>query len=91
MLSAYGGLSLRGSSPLNYEDWFGLWLNLDRVRYQRAIEAAIGLSAALTAEELPPGYYDGICPLAEQVEDVQGEDELDRAIARKMSMRGRGP
>jgi hypothetical protein len=89
MLAAYGA-ALGSGAGLSYTEWYALWLNLDRARYQRACEVAIGLNVALSASELPRAYYDGACPLEEQVQDAYEEGNMDRAMARQFAKRGKG-
>jgi len=72
-------------ATMPYEAQIGLWLNVPRVRLQKAIEVCRGIEVALTEGELDTAWYDALCLLEEQVAEVEFTDAAARNRAQAKS------
>jgi hypothetical protein len=66
----------------------GLVLNLERVRYQRAVEVLLGVVGATSNRQLATIWFDAIADVPERVAALRDEVNAQRAEARAMSRRG---
>jgi len=82
MLAAYGSGILAGRPPLTYEDWVGLWLNLDRVQRRQAVAVAEGTVAASSPRDLEFSWADAVALLEESAEDLHYRINAERSTAR---------
>jgi hypothetical protein len=82
LLAAYGGVILQGRPPLSFEQVMGLWLNLPRVRRQKAAAHAEGSVAAGGLQSLDEGWADALAGTPEETEFLHYLLNAERATAR---------
>lgn len=80
LASVYGSSVL--PSPIDDDLRFGLWLNLPRIRLQRALEVAMGWGIMANLDPLPREWFDAMAPLEEQVENLRGRVNAERFEAK---------
>jgi hypothetical protein len=74
--------------PLSEREEFGLWLHIDRIRYQRATEVSLGLHAARGGGELERTWFDAVARDESEVDELQYRVNADRMEAAIRSRRG---
>jgi hypothetical protein len=67
---------------LTYEQFVGLYLNIHRVRFQRAAEVAYGYSAASSPRDLGPEWGDALGRDESEGDRIVDEANAARAVAR---------
>jgi hypothetical protein len=88
LLAAYGAGLLQGRPLLDYGDWVGLWLNLPRIRRQRAASVVEGTAAAYSPSPLDVGWADALAGTEEEVEYLHYWINAERATARTRAKLG---
>lgn len=74
----------------DYGVFCGLWINLPRIRFQRAAEFMLGYGAATTTKSLDPMFFDGLARFEEDADVLAFEVNAARstqATLNKMGMR----
>jgi hypothetical protein len=73
---------------LPYETKLGLWLNIDRVREQKAHEVYTGICYALGKGPLPKEYFDGIALVPGDAKELAFETNMRRKVAMEKQKHG---
>lgn len=73
---------------MTYETFIGLWLNVPRIRYERAAMILAGTQAAGNNEQLDAIYGDALARFPSEIGDVMYEINAARAVAKSMTRRG---
>jgi hypothetical protein len=73
---------------LPYETKLGLWLNLDRVRQQRAHEVFTAICYAFGKGDLPEGYFDGVALVPGDAKELGFEVNMRRRVAAMKAKHG---
>lgn len=88
MLAAFGSGILQGRALLTYADWVALWLNLQRVRRQRALAVTEGTAVANSSGSLDEGWADALAGIEEEAEYLHYWLNAERATARARARLG---
>lgn len=80
MLATYGSGILR--RPLNYAEWFQLWLNIGRIRLQRAAVVEWGINASRTDRDLPREWFNAIALTPEETDELEFQTNSNRKSSR---------
>ncbi len=87
MLAAYGDCALRGRT-LSYAEWYGLWLNLDRVHDRQAAILCAGVAAGMGDNRLPENWFDALARFEPQAGPAAYAANAARMLARVRAKRG---
>lgn len=80
MLAAFGPAVL--PQPISYADWFGLWLNLERVWLQQSVAVARGVAWAMGKDEIPKQAFEAIAATEAEASYMDWHENIFRAAAR---------
>lgn len=83
-LSAYPGLSV---GAVDFPTWFGLWLNLERVRLAQAVAVARGVGLASSGEPVDAAFCDAVTLTAAEADEMKFQSDAARARARAVAAR----
>lgn len=81
--AAYGLKKING-----HEAFCGLWINVSRIRFQRAAEFMIGYSAATSNKDLPAELFDGLARFEHEAESMAFEVNAQRATRAALNKLG---
>jgi hypothetical protein len=85
MLAAYPGLH---HECADYDEWVGLWLNIERIRLQRAADTWRGHAAALSTGKIPKAWFDALAAYPEQADELEYVTNMERLTAAARARRG---
>jgi hypothetical protein len=71
----------------SYEDFVGLWLNLERADWRLAGCVKRGVEMALGRGDLPKAYFDAMCLDEESTESMEWDENSARHIAQHFQSR----
>ncbi len=79
MLGVYGAAFLQRA--LTPEEEFGLWLNLPRLRLERAAQTAAGIIAGMGNSQLGREWFDAVALDESEIDPLAWKVNADRASA----------
>lgn len=72
----------------DYGVFCGLWINLPRIRFQRAAEFMIGYGAATSTKALDPMFFDGLARFEGEADALAFEVNAARSTQAALSKMG---
>lgn len=87
MCSCFGGAV---GGRLSYREFYGLWLNVPRVRLAQAVAVCRGVGLALSADNVPLAYCEAVSLGEDDGDALMFDTNAARNMARVMARHRRG-